>query len=98
MPPTKTDEGIRAAHEIRRRYPRTGVLVLSSYIDVESALDLFQGDRQGLGYLLKERVADVDDFIAAVRLIADGKSTVDDVIADELRLVLDKRLDVTSSL
>jgi class 3 adenylate cyclase/CheY-like chemotaxis protein len=89
MPPTKTDEGIRAAHEIRRRYPRTGVLVLSSYIDVESALDLFQGDRHGLGYLLKERVADVDDFIAAVRLIADGKSTVDDVIADELRLVLD---------
>ena len=89
MPPTKTDEGIRAAHEIRRRYPRTGVLVLSSYIDVESALDLFQGDRQGLGYLLKERVADVDDFIAAVRLIADGKSTVDEVIAGELRLVLD---------
>ncbi len=89
MPPTKTDEGIRAAHEIRRRYPRTGVLVLSSYIDVKSARDLFQGDRQGLGYLLKERVADVDDFIAAVRLIADGKSTVDDVIADELRLVLD---------
>ena len=56
---------------------------------MSSALDLFQGDRQGLGYLLKERVADVDDFIAAVRLIADGKSTVDDVIADELRLVLD---------
>ncbi len=89
MPPTKTDEGIRAAHEIRRRYPHTGVLVLSSYIDVESALDLFQGDRNGLGYLLKERVADVDDFIAAVRLIADGKSTVDEVIAGELRLVLD---------
>jgi class 3 adenylate cyclase/ActR/RegA family two-component response regulator len=89
MPPTKTDEGIRAAHEIRRRYPRTGVLVLSSYIDVESALDLFQGDRQGLGYLLKERVADVDDFIAAVRLIADGKSTIDEVIAGEFRLVLD---------
>jgi class 3 adenylate cyclase/CheY-like chemotaxis protein len=88
MPPTKTDEGIRAAHEIRRRYPRTGVLVLSSYIDVVSALALFKGDRQGLGYLLKERVADVEDFVAAVRTIADGGTTVDEVIADELQLVL----------
>jgi class 3 adenylate cyclase/ActR/RegA family two-component response regulator len=88
MPPTKTDEGIRAAHEIRRRYPRTGVLVLSSYIDVESALELFKGDRRGIGYLLKERVADVDDFIAAVRKIAEGGTTVDEVIADELQLVL----------
>jgi DNA-binding NarL/FixJ family response regulator len=87
MPPTRTDEGIRAAHEIRSRYPRTGVLVLSSYIDVVSALELFKGDRQGLGYLLKERVADVDDFIATVRAIAEGGTTVDEVIADEFRLV-----------
>ena len=88
MPPTKTDEGIRAAHEIRRRYPKTGVLVLSSYIDVVSAVELFKGDRQGLGYLLKERVADVDEFIAAVRKVAEGGTTVDEVIADELELVL----------
>ena len=88
MPPTKTDEGIRAAHEIRRRYPRTGVLVLSSYIDIVSALELFKGDRHGLGYLLKERVADVDDFLSAVRQIAEGGTTVDELIADELRLVL----------
>jgi class 3 adenylate cyclase/ActR/RegA family two-component response regulator len=88
MPPTKTDEGIRAAHEIRSRYPRTGVLVLSSYIDVESALELFKADRQGLGYLLKERVADVDDFVTTVRTVAEGGTTVDEVIADELRLVL----------
>jgi DNA-binding NarL/FixJ family response regulator len=88
MPPTKTNEGIRAAHEIKRRHPRTGVLVLSSYIDVVSALELFKGDRAGLGYLLKERVADVDDFIAAVRTIAEGGTTVDEVIGDELSLVL----------
>jgi class 3 adenylate cyclase/CheY-like chemotaxis protein len=88
MPPTKTDEGIRAAHEIRLRYPNTGVLVLSSYIDVVSALELFKGDRQRLGYLLKERVADVDEFIAAVRSVAGGGTTVDEVIADELELVL----------
>jgi class 3 adenylate cyclase/CheY-like chemotaxis protein len=88
MPPTKTDEGIRAAHEIRRRYPKTGVLVLSSYIDVVSAVELFKGDRHGLGYLLKERVADVDDFVAAVRKVAGGGTTVDEVIADELDLVL----------
>jgi DNA-binding NarL/FixJ family response regulator len=88
MPPTKTDEGIRAAHEIRRRYPGTAVLVLSSFVDIVSALDLFSGDRSGLGYLLKERVADVDDFVAAVRTIAEGGTTVDDVIADELRVAL----------
>jgi class 3 adenylate cyclase/ActR/RegA family two-component response regulator len=88
MPPTKTDEGIRAAHEIRRRCSKTGVLVLSSYIDVVSALELFKGDRRGLGYLLKERVADVDEFVAAVRKVAEGGTTVDEVIADELELVL----------
>ena len=88
MPPTKTDEGIRAAHEIRSRFPRTGVLVLSSYIDVVSALELFKSRPQGIGYLLKERVADVDDFVAAVRQVAAGGTTVDEVIADELRLVM----------
>jgi class 3 adenylate cyclase/CheY-like chemotaxis protein len=87
MPPTKTDEGIRAAHEIRGRYPRTGVLVLSAYIDVVSALELLKGEPHGIGYLLKERVADVDDFVAAVREVAAGGTTVDELIADELRLV-----------
>ena len=67
MPPTYNDEGIRAAHEIRRRYPSTGVLVLSSYIDALSAIELFGDDPKGVGYLLKERVADVDEFTAAVR-------------------------------
>jgi class 3 adenylate cyclase/CheY-like chemotaxis protein len=88
MPPTKTDEGIRAAHEIRRRYPRTGVLVLSSYIDAVSALELFKDRPAGLGYLLKERVADVDDFLAAVRKISVGGTVVDEEIGDELRVVL----------
>ena len=87
MPPTKTVEGIRAAHEIRRRYPRTGVMVLSSFIDVVSAVELFREDSEGIGYLLKERVADVEDFVAAVRNVAAGGTTIDEVVADELRLV-----------
>jgi DNA-binding NarL/FixJ family response regulator len=80
MPPTKTDEGIRAAHEIRKRYPRTGVLVLSSYGDPEAAVRLLADGSQGVGYLLKERVADVDDFTAAVRRIAAGGTAIDEEI------------------
>jgi class 3 adenylate cyclase/CheY-like chemotaxis protein len=80
MPPTKTDEGIRAAHEIRRRYPRTGVLVLSSYADPEAAVRLLGDGAQGVGYLLKERVADVDDFTEAVRRIAAGGTAIDEEI------------------
>jgi class 3 adenylate cyclase/CheY-like chemotaxis protein len=80
MPPTKTDEGIRAAHEIRRRYPRTGVLVLSSYADPEAAVRLLGDGAQGVGYLLKERVADVDDFTEAVRRIAGGGTAIDEEI------------------
>jgi CheY-like chemotaxis protein len=80
MPPTKTDEGVRAAHEIRRRYPRTGVLVLSSYADPEAAVRLLGDGAQGVGYLLKERVADVDDFTEAVRRIAAGGTAIDEEI------------------
>ena len=80
MPPTKTDEGIRAAHEIRKRYPRTGVLVLSSYADPEAAVRLLADGSQGVGYLLKERVADVDEFTAAVRRIAAGGTAIDEEI------------------
>src|SRR4051794_7034338 len=77
MPPTKTDEGIRATHEIKRRHPRTGVLLLSSYLDVKSAVDLFAARPTGIGYLLKERVADVDDFTNAVRRVASGGTVLD---------------------
>ena len=86
MPPTNTDEGIRAAAEIKRRYPRMGVLLLSQHIDVENALELFGGaDPTGIGYLLKERVADVDEFIAAVQRVNEGGVAIDATIFDELR-------------
>ena len=85
MPPTKTDEGIRAAHEIKRRHPRTGVLLLSSYLDVKNAVELFAAQQSGIGYMLKERVADVDDFTEAVRRIADGGTVLDAAIIELLR-------------
>jgi class 3 adenylate cyclase/DNA-binding NarL/FixJ family response regulator len=85
MPPTKTDEGIRATHEIKRRHPRTGVLLLSSYIDVRSAVDLFAEQSKGIGYMLKERVADVDDFTEAVRRVASGGIVLDVAILEMLR-------------
>jgi DNA-binding NarL/FixJ family response regulator len=85
MPPTKTDEGIRATHEIKRRHPRTGVLLLSSYFDVRSAVDLFATQSKGIGYMLKERVADVDDFTAAVRRVASGGTVLDVAIIEMLR-------------
>jgi class 3 adenylate cyclase/DNA-binding NarL/FixJ family response regulator len=85
MPPTKTDEGIRATHEIKRRHPRTGVLLLSSYLDVKSAVELFDAQSKGIGYLLKERVADVDDFTDAVRKVAAGGTVLDVAILEVLR-------------
>jgi class 3 adenylate cyclase/DNA-binding NarL/FixJ family response regulator len=85
MPPTKTDEGIRATHEIKRRHPRTGVLLLSSYLDVKSAVELFDAQLDGIGYLLKERVADVDDFTEAVRKVAGGGTVLDVAILEVLR-------------
>ena len=85
MPPTKTDEGIRAAYEIKRRHPRTGVLLLSSYVEVRSAVDLLTEQPDGIGYLLKERVADVDDFTDAVRKVVAGGTVLDPAIRDALR-------------
>jgi class 3 adenylate cyclase/DNA-binding NarL/FixJ family response regulator len=85
MPPTKTDEGIRATHEIKRRHPKTGILLLSSYLDVKSAVELFAAQPNGIGYLLKERVADVDDFTDAVRRIAGGGTVLDVAILEVLR-------------
>jgi class 3 adenylate cyclase/DNA-binding NarL/FixJ family response regulator len=85
MPPTKTDEGIRATHEIKRRHPKTGILLLSSYLDVKSAVELFAAQPNGIGYLLKERVADVDDFTDAVRRVANGGTVLDVAILEVLR-------------
>jgi DNA-binding NarL/FixJ family response regulator len=82
MPPTNTDDGLRAALEIRGAAPETGVLVLSEYLEEGYALDLV-GDRpDGTGYLLKHRVAEIDRFVEAVRRVAEGGSVLDpEVIA-----------------
>src|SRR5207244_13334957 len=72
MPPTQTDEGLRAAKEIREKYPDTAVLVLSQYVEESYALELLQGSAEGVGYLLKDRVYDLADFVAAVKRAAEG--------------------------
>src|SRR3954465_14416221 len=77
MPPGHGDDGLRAALEVRRRSPETGVLILSQYYEEDYALELI-GDRpEGVGYLLKERVADVDAFVQAVERVAAGGSALD---------------------
>ncbi len=80
MPPTHTDEGLRAAREIRERYPATGVLVLSQYVEPEYALDLLAGSAEGVGYLLKDRVSDIAEFAAAVRRVGEGGSALDPAV------------------
>jgi DNA-binding NarL/FixJ family response regulator len=69
MPPTFTDEGLRAAQQIRATYPNVGVLVLSQYVETGYALELLAGGAEGVGYLLKERVSDIAEFAAAVRRV-----------------------------
>ena len=77
MPPTQTDEGIKAAQEIRAKYPQTGVLVLSGHVAHTYAVALLGDDAEGLGYLLKDRVSDVEEFTASVRRVAEGGSALD---------------------
>ena len=77
MPPTHTDEGLRAAHAIRKEHPKTGVLVLSQYVEEAYALELLSQSTESTGYLLKDRVADVDTFTDAVRRVAGGGSALD---------------------
>jgi len=84
MPPTQTDEGLRAAAEIRRRFPDTGVLVLSAIIEERSAMDLLTDSAEGLGYLLKDRVSDVDRFVEAVRRVGEGGSALDPEVVSRL--------------
>jgi DNA-binding NarL/FixJ family response regulator len=77
MPPTHTDEGLRAARQIRELYPTVGVLVLSAYVEPCYALELLDGGNRGIGYLLKDRVSDLQEFAAAVKRIAEGGSALD---------------------
>jgi DNA-binding NarL/FixJ family response regulator len=84
MPPTGTDEGIRAAATIRERHPNVGVVVLSQYADPEYALALFRDGSSRLAYLLKERVGDVDQLLNAIREVAKGGSVVDPKVVEGL--------------
>jgi len=84
MPPTHTDEGLRAAEEIRRRYPDVGILILSQHVEIGIATRLLSESADGIGYLLKDRVTDLDDFIAALRRVAQGGSALDPQIVSQL--------------
>ena len=82
LPPTFRDEGLRAALTVRERRPGTAVLVVSQYVEQEYAAELLADGRGGVGYLLKDRIMDVDDFVDAVRRVADGGTALDpDVVA-----------------
>ncbi|HEU5161237.1 MAG TPA: response regulator transcription factor [Streptosporangiaceae bacterium] len=84
MPPSFTDEGLRAALAVRERVPGTAILVLSQYVEERYATELIGGGAQGVGYLLKERVADVAEFIQAVRKIASGGTVIDPEVIGQL--------------
>jgi DNA-binding NarL/FixJ family response regulator len=84
MPPTHTDEGLRAARAIRESHSGTGVLVFSQYIESRSAADLFAGSPEGVGYLLKDRVADVSDFVDAITRVAQGGTVLDPEVVRQL--------------
>ncbi|GAA2985330.1 response regulator transcription factor [Streptosporangium longisporum] len=84
MPPTHTDEGLRAAIEIRRDHPQVGLLVFSQYIETHYAARLLAGEAHGVGYLLKERVADVKDFLEALRRIAAGETVLDPQVVTQI--------------
>ena len=85
MPPGRTDDGLRAALELRRLLPETGVLVLSQYYEEDYALDLIGDSAEGVGYLLKERVGDVDAFRDAVARVASGGSALDPEVVGAAR-------------
>jgi DNA-binding NarL/FixJ family response regulator len=84
LPPTHSDEGLRASLEIRADYPSVGVLVLSQYVEVGLAMQLLADSAEGVGYLLKDRISDVTEFLAAVRRVADGGSVLDPIIVSTL--------------
>jgi DNA-binding NarL/FixJ family response regulator len=91
MPPTGTDDGLRAAIEVRARFPETAVLVLSNFLEERYPLDLIGEDAKGVGYLLKSRIGDVDSFLESVRRVADGGSALDPEVVQ--RMVSRRRRD-----
>ena len=84
MPPTQTDEGVRAAVEARRRSPDAAILILSQYVEERYASDLLSSGAVGVGYLLKDRVADVERFVDAVKRVAEGGSALDPEVVSQL--------------
>jgi DNA-binding NarL/FixJ family response regulator len=84
LPPTHNDEGLRAALELRTSQPSVGVLVLSQYVEVGLAMKLLADSAEGVGYLLKDRISDVEDFVAAVRRVGEGGSALDPIIVSTL--------------
>ena len=84
MPPTHTDEGLRAAKAIRERWPQTGVLVLSQHVRASYALELLSDGTDGLGYLLKERVSDLAELASSVERIGNGGSALDPAVVEQL--------------
>jgi DNA-binding NarL/FixJ family response regulator len=97
MPPSHTDEGIRAALVIGRQYPEVAVLVLSQYVEERYATDLIASNTSGFGYLLKDRVADVTEFVEAVRRVAGGGTALDPEVVSQL-LVRSRRADPLAGL
>ena len=84
MPPTHTDDGLRAAIEIRERWPSIGILVLSQYVEERYAVELLASDTTGIGYLLKDRIADVGEFLGAVRRVGEGGTALDAEVVAQL--------------
>jgi DNA-binding NarL/FixJ family response regulator len=97
MPPTHTTEGLVAAAEIRDRYPNVGVLLLSQYVETAHAIRLLERGASRIGYLLKDRVSDVKEFVDAVRRVAGGGSAIDPEVVSEL-LVRRRRHDLVGGL
>ncbi|MEU6246751.1 response regulator transcription factor [Glycomyces sp. NPDC047010] len=84
MPPDQSDEGVRAALVLRRRYPDLAVLMLSQYVEERYAVELLTGQMRGIGYLLKDRVADVEEFLDSLRRVADGGTALDPEVISQL--------------
>ncbi|MBS1879683.1 MAG: response regulator transcription factor [Actinobacteria bacterium] len=84
MPPDNSDDGLRAAAQIREELPGTGILILSQYVEEHYAVELLSAGSQGVGYLLKDRVAEVDRFLDAVRRVAEGGSVLDPEVVAEM--------------
>jgi len=94
MPPTHSVEGIRAAHDIRQQFPTVGVIALSQFVDGGYALELFKNGTDGLGYLLKERIGDLDQLLEALRMVTSGGSVIDPRVVEAL---VESRADAAKS-